>query len=114
MEVIDGDGDADAAETRDELRRLLDGLGPVVLGPRGSGAAAGADDGGAGLAEGGGDAAAGPARRSRDDGHATAERGWIRRPGHGASVPALGENFKAPARAAARRRRLSPPVRRGA
>ena len=59
VEVVDGDRDAGAAELGDERRRLLDRLGPVVVGAQGPGraGAAGADDGGAGLAERGGDAA---------------------------------------------------------
>mgnify|MGYP003289335716 CR=1 FL=1 len=47
--TVGRDRDPGAAETRDELGRLLDRLGPVVVGPDGSRptAAAGADDGGA-------------------------------------------------------------------
>ena len=80
VEVVDGDGDAGAAELGDELGGLLDRLGAVVVGPRRAGpaAAAGAHDRRAGFAQGGRDAPPGASGRARDDGHATTQRVSIR------------------------------------
>ena len=100
LEMIGGRGDADAAQPRDELGRLLDGLRAVVFRPRRARGAAGADDGRARLAERRRDAAPGAARRSGDHGHATPQRFAIRFPCHERSVPgrrALAKSRSTPA-----------------
>jgi hypothetical protein len=51
VEVVDGYGDAGAAGLGDQVGGVLDGLGAVVLGAPGAGAAPGDVDGGAGGAE---------------------------------------------------------------
>ena len=69
LEVVDGDGDARAAGFVDQLGGLLDGLGPVHLGPLVSGGAPGHVDGRPRRAQLDGDApprAPGPARDERD------------------------------------------------
>src|SRR5215831_4787286 len=91
IEMIDRDP---RAEPRDERGRLLDGLGPVVLGPRRPAAAARAHDRGARLVQGRRDSAPGAAGRARHDGHAPAQRVAVGRPGHGSSLPALGLAYK--------------------
>ena len=74
--MIDRDRDTRPAELRDELGRLLDRLGTVVVGREWSFAAtpAGAHDDRAGFAERRRDAAPGPAGRSRNDRHPAAQR----------------------------------------
>ena len=71
--VVDGDGDAASARGRDQLGRVLDGLGAVHGGARGAGGAAGDVDGGARVAELDGDATAGAARAARDQSYVLVE-----------------------------------------
>ena len=81
FEMVDGDGDALAAQAGHKLGCLLDRLGPVIVGSRrrigARAAAAGADHRRAGLAERGGDAAAGAARRACHDGDTSAKRALV-------------------------------------
>src|SRR5439155_23182855 len=51
VEMVDGQGDANAAQLRDQLGRLLDRFSTVVLGAMRACAAAGADDGRASFAK---------------------------------------------------------------
>ena len=81
-EMVDGGRDPGAAEVGDELGGLLDRLGPVVVGPTGSRAAAGADDRCAGFTQGSCDATPGTAGRSGDDRDPPAKRIAARRPSH--------------------------------
>lgn len=86
FEVIDGDGDALAAEFSHKLGCLLDCLGPVIVGSRWCidppAAATGADHRRTGLAKRGSNAAAGATRRSRHDGDTSAKRPLVRHPTH--------------------------------
>ncbi|GAA3371484.1 hypothetical protein GCM10017744_099400 [Streptomyces antimycoticus] len=88
VEMVGADGDAGATEPRDEFGRLLDRLGPVVVGPAPAryAAAAGADDGGAGLAQRGRDPAPGAAGRPGDDGDTSVQCIVIECPAHPMSV----------------------------
>lgn len=80
VEMVDGDSDARAAQSCDEVGGLLDRLGPLVVGrdPLGAAGAPRAGDGRAGFTQGGGDSASGSSGGSRDDGHAAAQRLSVR------------------------------------
>ena len=72
IEMVDGDRDPGASETRDELGRFFDSLRTVIVRSHGSGTATRAHDRRAGLGQGDRDAAAGAARRPRDHSDAPA------------------------------------------
>ena len=74
-QVVDLDGDAASAGLVDELGRLLDGLGPVVVGrnPSGTATATGANNGCARFTQRRGDAPPGTSCRPDNDGHATTQ-----------------------------------------
>ena len=73
--MVDNDGNAVAAQRRDEFSGFFDRLGAVVVGLQRAtaAAAAGTDDCGAGLSQGGRDTAAGPSRRPGNDRDATTQ-----------------------------------------
>ena len=97
VEMVDSHGDSRATEVGDDVRRLLDGLPTVVVGPERSrrAAATGTYDSGARFAEGGGDSTACTPGRTRHDSHTTSEGVPVRRPAH---------------RPESSRRRLRPPA----
>ena len=88
VEVVDLGGDADAAELVDQRGRLLDGLGPVVIGAARARVLLppGAHDGGARLAERGRDAAAGAAGRPGDHRDPAPQHLGVGCPGHVTSI----------------------------
>ncbi|MDF3050938.1 MAG: hypothetical protein K0R87_2576 [Pseudonocardia sp.] len=88
VEVVDLDRDPGAAELGDEIRGLLDRLGPVVVGatPGRPAGPARAHDGRAGLTERGCDASSCSAGGAGDNGHATPQGVAVRLPAHGRRI----------------------------
>jgi len=82
VEMIDGDRNARAPESRDKLRGLFDRLGTVVFRPAQSSRPAGTHHGGSSLSQGGRNTTTGAARRARDDGDTLTEQFPVWHPGH--------------------------------
>jgi hypothetical protein len=80
--MVDGDGDPVSAQLRNERCGLLDGFGPVVLGPWLARAPSGANDRRPRLAQTGGNAAACPTRCPSHDRDASTQRIRTCRPCH--------------------------------
>src|SRR5438445_12957561 len=80
FEMIDCGRNTAAAEMRDKLGSLFDGLGTVVVGPGCSCTATGANDCGTGFAQGSRDATPGTSGRPRHDGDASTQCFSIWRP----------------------------------
>jgi hypothetical protein len=90
FEMVDRDCDTSAAELRDEVGSLFDGLATVVVGPDCSCAATAtcANDRRTSFAQGSGDSTPSASGRPCNDGHASAQRVSIWRPVHSRSLPA--------------------------